>query len=364
MAQGIIADNWSLQEIATLMTEGLENDFSAEILIKDNLHSYKKISSAIVQTEALFDFLTDLLLRDEILVESKYTNAWEESNSPLLVARDLGVIRPYDFLVDFKKIQGPTEVIVGKLCATDSLKSAHKENVEGWNLYKETPDQLLSQTLWGGAGMCARSFVYEKSYTPHPIRKRFFLNSGFMLRGDDALHQVSTFINDQKVKVAKRIFGNQSLYSSYVNLPSIPLRIIQESESPEELIKVGLQMRDDFLELRSWLKEFQNAMADDDTHEQIKFRRQLDSIEAYVNQKIGTGSKNSPVTMEAGMGIFKIASNQNPVESIKNQYGVRATINKLIFGSSGKSEIRKYVKMFGEAGTGLGYEIENHFAHN
>ncbi len=364
MAQGIIADNWSLQEIATLMTEGLENDLAGEILIKDNIHSYQGIPSAIVQTEALFDFLTDLLLRDEILVENQYSNAWDDSSSPLLIAKDLGIIRPYDFLVDIKKIVGPREVIVEKLCATDSLKLAHQENVEGWNLYKETPDRLLSQTLWGGAGMCARSFVYEKSYTPHPLRKRFFLNSGFMLRGDDALHQVATFINDQKVKVSKRIYGNQSLYSSYINLPAIPIRIIQDSQSPEELIKVALQMRDDFMDLRAWLKAFQNAMAADDTNEQIKFRKQLDSIEAYVNQKIGIGARNSPVTMEAGMGIFKIASNHNPIESIKNQFGVRATINKLIFGSSGKSEIRKYVKMFGEAGTGLGLEIEKHFSHN
>lgn len=364
MAQGVVADNWSLQEVSTLLVEGLEQDFNGEIIIQSNAHSYQSVSSAIIQSEALFDFLTDLLLRDEILVDDQYAYAWDDNSGPLLLAKNLGVVRPYNFKVDFKKIEGPRNVIVERLCATDTLKLAHEENVRGWNLYKETPDQLLSQTLWGGAGMCARSFVFEKSYTPHPLRKRLFLNSGFMLRGDDALHQFSTFLNDQKVKISKKIYGNDSLYSSYINLPAIPLRIIQDAQTPEQLISVALQMREDFKDLRTWLKTFQNAMVSDDTNELINYRKELDSIDEYVNQKIGTGARNSPITMEAGMGIFKIASSKNPIESVRNQFGVRASINKLIFGSNGKSEIKKYVKMFGEAGTGLGYEIENHFTKN
>lgn len=361
MAQGVVADNWSLQDISTLLTDGLEQDESGEIVVENGTHSYKKIASAIIQTEALFDFLTDLLLRDEILVEEKFTYAWETINSPLLEARKIGVVRAHPFLGDTKNIAGPRDRIVEHLCSTQSLKDAHEKNVVGWKENRTTPDGLLSATLWGGAGMCARSYVFERSYTPHPLRKRLFLNSGFMLPAGDALHQLVTFIADHKVKVTRKIFGSESLYSTYVNIPAIPLRIIQESSSADQLIKTALQMREDFRSLREWLKMFQNAISSDDTPKLIAYRKQLDSVSEHVNKKVGFGSSSKPVTMEAGYGMFKIVLQGNPIEQIKNQFGVRANLNELIFGSNGKSELAKYVKMFGEQGTSVGYELQHHF---
>lgn len=364
MAQGVVADNWSLQDIKTLFTEGLEHDFAGEIVLKDESHSYRPISSAILQTEALFDFITDLILRDEILVEEKFTYSWEQVNSPILEAKRLGVVRAYPFLSEPKKIAGPRNRIVERICSTESLRKAHQKNVDGWNASKLTPDPLLSATLWGGAGMCARSFVYEKSYTPHPLRKRLFLNSGFMLPAADALHQLAAFLNDRKVSVTKKIYGNDTLFSSYINIPALPIRVIQESSSAGQMICTALQMRDDFQSLRDWLKIFQNAMSNEDTKTLLKYRRQLDSVSQYIDKKIGYGAASNPVTMEAGMGIFKIAMQGNPLESIKNQFGIRATLNKLIFGSAGRTEMKKYIRMFGEQGSEIGYEIERSFTKN
>ena len=363
MAQGAIADNWSLQDISTLFVEGLENDTADEIVLSNGSHSYRPVSGAIIQTEALFDFLTDLVLRDEILVEEKFTYAWDRKDSPISKAQALGVVRSYPFLSEPEKISGLRERIVDHMCSTDSLRIAHKENVVQWEATSQTPHPLLSATLWGGAGMCARSFVYEKSYTPHPLRKRLFLNSGFMLPASDALHQVTTFLEDKKVSVTKKIYGNDALFSAYVNIPALPVRIIQESNSAEQLVQTALELRSDFQGFRDWLKMFQNAMAEDDTDSLLKVRMQLDSVSQYVDKKIGSGSSNNPVTMAAGMGIFKIAAKGSPIEDLKNQFGIRATLNKLIFGSSGKSEIRKYVNMFGEKGSELGYEIERSFTH-
>lgn len=88
MAEGVVADNWSLQDISTLLTDGLEGDVAGEIVIANNAHSYKPVSSAVIQTEALFDFLTDLLLRDEILVDEEFTYSWEKINSPIFEKRN------------------------------------------------------------------------------------------------------------------------------------------------------------------------------------------------------------------------------------------------------------------------------------
>ena len=361
MAQGVVSDNWSLQDITTLFTEGFERDNAGEIVIIGGQHSYHPVASAIIQTEALFDFISDLILRDEILVEERFTDSWKRIHSPILEAKNLGVVRAYPFLSEPEKIAGPRDRIVGHICSTESLRLAHQENVDCWNATRQTPDPLLSATLWGGAGMCARSFVYEKSYTPHPLRKRLFVNSGFMLPAADAIHQLTTFLDDHKVKVTKKIYGNDSLFSAYINIPALPIRVIQEASSADRLISTALQMRDDFQSLRDWLKMFQNAMSKDDTKSLLGYRKQLDSVSQYIDMRIGYGAKSKPITMEAGMGIFKIATQGNPLENIKNQFGVRATLNKLVFGGAGRAELKKYVRMFGEAGSEIGYEIESSF---
>lgn len=355
MANGVVADNWSLQDISSLLEDGFESEPSGEVVISETKHSYKAVSSAAIQTEALFDLVTDVILRDEILVEKEFTDAWEEDGSPINKARDAGVIRSYPFLNEPEKLNEPRDRIVQYICATTPLEEAHRENVEGWAKNKETPDPLLSATLWGGAGMCARSFVYEKSYTPHPLRKRLFLNSGFLLPAQDALHQVTTFLDDARVKVSKKIYGNDSLYSAYLRIPSLPVRVIQESASADQIISVALEMRDDFKDLREWLKIFQNSISAEDTQELLKKRRELDSVAEYVSTKLGLTDSKSSSSLEAGIGIFKLSLGiGKPVNYLKNQFGVRATLNKLIFGSSGKKELEKYVGMFDAKGTSIG----------
>jgi len=145
MAQGIITDNWSLQEISTLFTEGLESSSSKEVVLANGQHSYSPVLGAIIQTEALFDFLTDLILRDEILIDEEFTSSWEIANSPILEAKKLGILRAFPFLEKPEKIIGPRERIVEHICSTQSLKDAHQKNEEGWNAKRQVP--MLSSIL-------------------------------------------------------------------------------------------------------------------------------------------------------------------------------------------------------------------------
>jgi len=364
MAQGIISDNWSLQDVSSLFLHGMEDSLAHEITVENGKHQYKEVSYPSIQTEALFDFITDLVLRDEILVEEKFEHAWVQASSPILLAKELGVVRSYPFLEEPYKLVEPRNRIIEHMSSTESLKVAHQDNVLSWKETKQVQNRLLSATMWGGAGMCARSFVYERSYTPHPLRKRFFVNSGFMLPAGDALHQLTSFLNDEQIKVSKKVYGTDALYSLFVSMPAIPVRVIQEAASPSQLIDVALQMREDFSNLREWLKLFQNALSEDRVKEIANYRRQLDSISEYVNSKVGMGSMHKPVTMEAGVGIFKMVTQANPVNTLKNQFGIRATLNSLIFGSNGKQEIKKFIDMFEQRGTAVGYDIERHFTRS
>lgn len=86
MAQGVVSDNWSLQDISRLFLHGMDDSEADEIVITGEAHSYSPVSYATIQTEALFDFLTDLVLRDEILVDESYEETWVRTNSPILKA--------------------------------------------------------------------------------------------------------------------------------------------------------------------------------------------------------------------------------------------------------------------------------------
>lgn len=152
-----------------------------------------------------------------------------------------------------------------------------------------------------------------------------------MLPAGDALHQLTSFLNDEQMRVSKKVYGTDALYSLFVNMPAIPVRVIQEASSPSELIHVALQMREDFSQLRDWLKLFQNALSEDNVKEIANYRRQLDSISEYVNSKIGMGSIQKPVTMEAGVGIFKMVTQANPVNTLKKSIWYKSNFEQFDF---------------------------------
>jgi len=357
MAQAVVADNWSLQDISTLFAQGLERRSVDEIVFEGGQHFYRPVSHAVIQTEALFDLITDLILRDEILVEERYC---DDDDCPIFEAKGAGVVRSYSFLNEAEKITAPRDRIIDHICSAESLRLAHEANLNGWIFNRQTQDPLLSATLWGGAGMCARSFLYEKSYTPHPLRKKLFINSGFMLSTTDSSDEVMHFLNDDKVSVSKKRYGNDAFYSAHIKIPALPINVIQESNSPKQMISVALQMRDDYQPLRNWLKHFQDAISSEDTQSLLNYRNELDSIIQALDNKISPGN-NSPLTMEAGIGIFKFAMPEDPIENIKNQFGIRSTLNKLSFGEAARQPLKKYLAMFDEVGSDVAGEVERTF---
>lgn len=361
MAQGIVADNWSLQDIASLFVDGLDSGNSDEIVIRNNEHIYQPVASAGIQTEALFDLLTDIILRDEIIVEEKFTTAWERHESPLQSLKKLGILRDYPFLNDPQKLVTPRDAIISRLCVTESLKNDHQENVETWSRNHQTPHALLSATLWGGAGMLARSFVYDRSYTPHPLRRKLFLNSNFLLPATDAVHRLNSLINEKRLSVSKRIYGSDALYSMFVNLPPIPIRVIQESGSSSDIIKCALQVRDEFKELREWLSSFQNALFTDNHKSVAEHSNVLESVAKNIDERLGIYTTNQ-FGLSAGLGILRININSDLINQTRNRFGVRATLNKLILDKSGREALKKYASFFGERDTSVGVNLEHYFS--
>lgn len=364
MTSGVIVDNWSLQDISSLLYSGMDEGIShlIEPNTEKDIHEYKEIPAAIIQTEALFDFLTDVILRDQLLVEEQHIDAWRKGGSPLEAVDQAGIIRSYPFRVNFK-LDGPRNELVDRLCVTRSLRSEHDENTEGWRLYKKTPNQYLSQTLWGGAGMLARSFVTEQGYTPHPVRKKFFQKAGVVLRSEDSVVHLNSKITEKRAAVYKATRGGDEFYSLYVNMAPLPIQVIQESSSPTDLITTALQLRDEYQELRNWLSCYQAAINSDDFSEVAKYQAILHSISKYVDSKIGVADSNAP-TFTAGIGVLKMAIKGDPINAIKNQFGVRSMVNKLILSKSGITDLKKYLGFFDQKKSVIGLKVIEHYSVN
>lgn len=363
MSQSVISDNWSLQNIGELLVEGIDNSKSYYIAIdkENDSYSYKDTLSAIINTEALFDLIIDIILRDQILVEESLIHAWNYDNNPFKIAVSQGVIRPYPFLVDYKKLQDPRNEFIDRLSLTSDLQKDHEENRVGFAQNRHTPHKYLSQTLWGGAGMLARGFVYEKGYTPHPVRKRFFTNAGIMMSNEDSVLKLNNLVSEKRASIASLHNISSELYALNVNMAPLPIQVIQESNSANDMIKVALQLRSEYQELRGWLNCYQQALSDGSYKDMKKFSKILQSISLYVDSTIGTVDSNAP-TFTTGIGVFKVAVKGQPFNTLINQFGIRSTVNKLILSRSGTSELRKYLGFFDHKNTAVGMKVIEHFS--
>lgn len=363
MSQSVISDNWSLQNIAELLNSGIDESEAHYITIdkENDSYSYEASMSAIINTEALFDLITDIILRDQILVEEKFVNAWNWEGNPFQEALSQGVIRPYPFLVDYKKLSPPRDEFISRLSLTSDLKKDHEENRLGFLKDRFTPHGYLSQTMWGGAGMLARGFVYEKGYTPHPVRKRFFSEAGIMVSGEDSVLKLNNLVSEKRASIASIYNKGSELYALSVNMLPLPIRVIQESSSARDLINVALQLRKEYQELRDWLNFYQLALSDGSYKDIIKFSKILQSISKYVDSTIGKVDSDAP-TFTAGIGVLKVAMKGQPINALSNQFGVRSMVNKLIVSRSGTSDIKKYLGFFGHKNSVVGMKVIDHFS--
>ena len=92
-----------------------------------------------------------------------------------------------------------------------------------------------------------------------------------------------------------------------------------------------------------------------------KYQGILQSISKYVDSKIGVADTNAP-TFTAGIGVLKMAIKGDPVNAIKNQFGVRSMVNKLILSKSGTADLKKYLGFFDQKKSAVGMKVIGHFS--
>lgn len=358
MSNNTLADNWALQDIASLFNDGMGEDPvpTIEISTEKNSFDYGSISGAIIQTQALFEFLNDLVLRDQIIVDEEFVASWAGKNSWLDSVHDAGVVRSYPFTKHFEKVLEVRPIFEKRLCVTSSLSEAHAENVSSWETNKTVPDEYLSQVLWGGAGMISRGFVFEHAYSPHPLRRRFFESTGVYQHKPDALSRVGSLIEKKRAAVKHVRYADSSVSNLSMSIQPVVTRIIRESSEAADLIPVAMAIRQEYSELRSWVRQYQQVLNHPDSKNLDQYEKLISSVSKHIDSH-NEISGDDAATFTVGFAILKIAVKGNPINYLANQFGVRSSICELISSESWESDLRKFAGFFGHRSSKLGLGI-------
>lgn len=233
--------------------------------------------------------------------------------------------------------------------------------MQAFKAMRKSPDQMLSQTLWGGAGMLARGYVYKLGNPPHPLRKRLFQSAKLIVTKENSFDKVDNLIKTKRTAYrASYLTDDEQQHFLNINIPPIPIRVIQESNSHIDLLKVALQMREEYTDLRLWLRSY-HEMITENSKDRVKFDKTIKSIDKYIDSHLGITQSDS-ATFSAGLGIFKIAIKGQPINHIANQFGIRATVNNLILEDRNSSALEKFLSLFDHQKSQLGFQISEHFS--
>lgn len=369
MSNRTLSDNWTLQDVATLLSSGLDNTTTASIIKIDrdrDRFAYGEVSGAAVLMESLFSFLHDLILRDQIVVDEHFIDTWLGRAAALDALRDSAVIRPFPFRHDFSKVLDVRPEFERRLCVTSDLRNAHAENVRAREQEQSEPHAFLSQTLWGGAGMIARGFVYEEPYTPHPIRRRLFADTGFYatetaaLGRGQAVDRFESFIADKRAALVQQKYGDRELNSLALSLSPVVTRVIRESSSSSDLISTALSIREEYAELREWIRLFQAELGNPTTPKS-RFESLLASVSNYIDSQHGI-RPDGGLGFTLGIWALKISFRSNPLDAIRGHFGVRSALRKFILTETWDADLRRILGFFGHRSSKISLEVMEYFA--
>lgn len=353
----LLIDNWTLQCVGDLLAEGLYDEEASELVIAADLsrHSYRNVSRDVMNVRCLFQVLNQLVFNDQILVDDQSKHTWMDS-SELLPLHANGTVIPKPFQ-DLKDQWLPARnAFVEMLCVSPSMSALHRRNVERWKTQRENEDRFFSQLIWGGAGMLGRAHMLGLPYCPHPTREAWFKRVDNLFGQHSALQRFESFIQQEQVKVYKRI--DHSGYLANLSLPPIAALAIQEASDATDLIQIGLQLREAYAPLRKWLREFQEAIDNCDTEDQLKRQKLLDSVARHIASKYKS-SPTGKTTVNVSLMFLGLSQNiGNPINTLQNRFGVRAAMSQLILAPAGREVVQKLAKLFGEQNSPLAFKLE------
>ena len=363
MGQRVIADNWSLQAVSELLTQGLDPDDNPGIApLTDPDKLTTALPQAVTDLEALFDFITDVALRDQILVDDNYHDAWFGDEGPLAELAQRSIVRPHPFLEHPERLDGPRREFVRRLVLNPTMAREQAANEVAWSQSGQSPHKFTAQLVWGGAGMLARAWVNEAPYTPHPLRRRFFERAGVVLPGPaNALGEFNQAVAQHRATLYRPASGGDALYGAQVVLPALPALVLRDASSLSDMFVVASQIRDRLSELRAWLSQYQEALTAGEFRSIATESKRLRTLAKEVERALGQKPTDT-ATLNIGWSWFKLNLKLDPKAWHPKLDRVQIQASTLTFSPSGGRELRKLLGFFGHQHSALGARILEYFS--
>jgi hypothetical protein len=351
-------DNWTLQDVESLLSNGIGTNTVGEILISGDRqsHSFKELPEGVLQIDALLTLLTNLICFDQLTVDSRFLYTWQEEKAQLLPLANLGVVAPQDYINFGDDLNLLRESIVAELCVTPTLKTQIAVIQAAWRNNRTQIDPHLSAVLWGGAGMLARSHLSKTPYFGHPFRRRLLQETRLFPRQPSAAAAVTMFLQDERARMFRFRGGTLSGAVAHVSIPPLAVRAIEDSESIEQLLPAALNLRDKNVDLRHWIAEYQKAMDEEDERRQLRYEAVLRDIARAIQAQYGARDSGG-TGMSISTSFFTLDLPKSLMDSVRNSFGVRSTLCSLVLAPRGVKAIEKLLTMLGEGKSLLGRDV-------
>lgn len=360
MGQRIIADNWSLQAISELLSQGLDpGDNLGVAPLTDPDKPAVVLPQAVIDLEALFDFLTDVVLRDQILVDDQYHDAWFGDEGPLAELAQRSIVRPHPFLEHPDRLDGPRREFVRRLVLNPMMAQEQAVNEAAWSQSGQSPHKFTAQLVWGGAGMLARAWVNEAPYTPHPLRRRLFERAGVLALGPaNALNEFKQSLAQHRTALYRPAVGGDALFGAQVVLPALPALVLRDANSLTDLFVVASQMRERLSELRAWLSQYQEALSVGEFKLIASQSKRLRTLAKEVERALGQKPSDA-ASLTIGWSWFKLNLKLDHKAWLPKLDRIQTQAATLTFAPSGGQELRKLLGFFGHQHSALGARRPN-----
>lgn len=358
----VIADNWSLQAVSELLTRGLDADDNAGIApLTDPDKATPALPQAAIVLESLFEFLTDVVLRDQILVDDQFHDAWFGQGEPLAELARRSIVRPHPFLERPERLETPRREFLLRLLLNPKMAQEQSANEASWAASRTTPHKFTSQLVWGGAGMLARAWVTETPYTPHPLRRRLFERAGILMPGTTALDELTQSVARHRADLYRTGSSTDALFGLHVVLPALPALVLREASSLTDMFVIASQMRGELAELRNWLSQLQEALNQGEFKAISASRKQLRRLAKQVERTLGQKTADA-ASLNLGWSWAKLTVNFDPTAWMPKFDRVQVQAAQLTFAPSGAKELRELLGFFGHKHSAAGLRTLEHFS--
>lgn len=360
MASDLLFDNWTLQCAGAVLSRGLNGGEASElVLAEDRTHfSYARRSEDVVNVRSLFQTLDSIVFADRLRVDQDGAFTWADVPDLVRLQED-GFIVPRAFQAIREQWLPARNRFVEELCVGKEMRALHARNVQQYRLTQQNEDPFFGQLVWGGAGMLARAHVMGLPYLAHPLRESWFRRVDCLFGPSTAQERLRQFVGAERVRVLQRTDATGFL--ARINLPPVATLAALEASDLAGVLTVAQQLRTEYAPLRKWLGEFQAAMEADDTSDLLAKEKVLQSVGRHI-AACCSAFPLGDTTLQIGTSWLKTTLKAgDPINSVRNQFGARAMLNRLILAPAGRDVLRKLARFCGEEHSARGLEFQRAF---